>query len=166
MSWDIKLAIALVVFLAGLASGVKIHAGLVAQRDLAAVNKQQSTARLQRQGSDGDGLAHALAVEKISTQLGAAREQIAQLSGRQCLDAGTVSMLNNIGADPVRTATGEPESAPAAASSGGGLRFATDRDVARGLAICRAEYAKAKDLVDQIQDIEERRNPVQTSAQP
>lgn len=160
MSWGIKLAIALAVFLAGLASGIKIHAGLVAQRDLAAVNKQQSAGRLQRQGNDGDGLAHAMAIEKISTQLGAAREQIATLSSRQCLDAGTVSMLNNIGADPVRAAASEPADTSAAASSGGGLRFATERDVARGLAVCRAEYAKAKDLVDQIQDVEDRRQGV------
>lgn len=159
MSWGVRLALALVLVLAGMAAGIKIHAGLIAQRDLATANKQRDTARLQRQANDGNGLKHAQTVENISNQLGNAREKIARLSGRECLDSGTVGMLNNIGAEPVRAAASEPENPVAAASAGGDLRFATDRDAARAMAICRAEYAKAVSQVNQILDIEDRRNP-------
>lgn len=158
MSIAAKLVLALALFVAGLATGIKYHAGLIAQRDLAAASAQRTDTIRQRQFSDGAGVEHAAVVAQLSNQLGNAREKIATLSGRECLDPGTVGVLNAIGAEPVRAATGEPEGAPAAASSGGGLRFSTDRDTARAIAICRSRYAEAVSQLDQILDIEAARH--------
>nr|WP_315210059.1 hypothetical protein [uncultured Albidiferax sp.] len=157
MSLAAKLALALVLFVAGLATGIKYHAGLIAQRAQAAANVQRADTIRQRQTNDGAGGEHAAQVARLSNQLGDAREKIATLSGRQCLDAGTVGVLNAIGSDPVRAVASEPASAAAAAPAGGDLRFATDRDAASAIATCRARFAEVVSQVNQILDIEESR---------
>lgn len=157
MSIAAKLVLALVLFVAGLATGIKYHAGLIAQRDLAAASVQRADAVRQRQFNDGAGGAHAAVVAQLANKLGNAREKIVTLSGRECLDAGTVGVLNTIGSEPVRAATGESESPPAVAAAGGGLRFSTDRDAASAIAVCRARYAEVASQVDKILDIEDAR---------
>lgn len=151
MSWALQLALALVIFAAGGASGIKWHAGVDAQRELAAKSTRESDALQQRKFIDAAAGQHAVAVAKISNQLGDAREKIAKLSGRACLDADTVGMLNNIGSEPVRAAPVNAAGAPQA--------VATDRDVSTAIATCRAGYSAVAGQLDKILDIEDRRHP-------
>jgi hypothetical protein len=102
---------------------------------------------------------HAEQVATLNGKLGAAYAKIAQLSGRACLDAGTVSVLNSTGVLDGGTAPSEPASAPASASSGSGLRYSTDRDVAGYIALCRTRYAEVADQLNRILDIEDQRHP-------
>lgn len=122
----------------------------------AASEALQSDQRQQRRLADAAAGQHAAALVSINRQLGAAREKIASLSGRQCLDAGTVGVLNAIGGDvDVRASAGDPAGSAGPASS--------DRDVAAALATCRSAYATVRSQVIQILDIEDKRHPVQTS---
>lgn len=168
MSWIAQLAIALVVFAAGAASGIKWHAGQDAIAENArlvaakvADDARQSDAIQQRKGNDIAAGQHAAALATVNHQLGSANAKIALLSGRQCFDAGTVGMLNAIGApagaDDVRAPPGDPAGAPAAAAAGAGLRFATERDTAAAIATCRARYTEVASQINQILDIEDRR---------
>lgn len=159
MSLLAQLVIALALFGSGVAGGIKWHVGIVAARDLAAHQARETDAKQQRQFNDQAGGKHAAALATVNTQLGAAREKIARLSGRDCLDPDTVRMLNTIGAEPVRAAAGDAESAPQAATPGTGLRFTTDRDIAGAVAACRAEYGAVSSQLHQILDIEDRRHP-------
>ncbi|WP_280189058.1 hypothetical protein [Delftia sp. PS-11] len=107
---------------------------------------------------------HAAALDTLNKKLGGAHAQIALLSRRQCLDAGTVRMLNGIGAaasgaDDVRAAAGDSSSAaptpsPAAHDAAG---YASERDVAEALAVCRAGYGSLASQVNQILDVEDAR---------
>ena len=151
MSWALRLVLALAIFAAGGAAGIKWHAGIDAQRELAAEALRQSDALQQRKFSDQAAGQHAGAVATLSTQLGNAREKIAKLSGRACLDADTVGVLNAIGGQPVRAAAGNP------AREAGAV--ATDRDVSAAIAACRAGYGEVASQLNQILDIEEWRHP-------
>ena len=115
-----------------------------------------SDARQQRQFNDLAATKHIAAVNLVNKQLGIANEKIAKLSGRQCLDAGTVRVLNDIGStpgsQPGRTAASDPAGAPEA--------VATDQDVSTAIAICRAWYGELSDQLNQILDIEDRRHPL------
>lgn len=151
MGWALQLALALAIFAAGGAAGIKYHVGVDAQRELAAQKLRQSDAIQQRKFSDKAAGTHASAVATLSNQLGNAREKIAKLSGRACLDADTVGMLNAIGEQPGRAAAGEPAGAPEAVAS--------DRDVAVSIATCRTWYGEVTSQLNQILDIEDRRHP-------
>src|SRR5574343_1626753 len=72
-------------------------ANTAAQRE-AEHQARESDARQQRRFADQAAARHARTVATLNNRLGDARAQIALLSDRQCLDAGTVRMLNNIGA--------------------------------------------------------------------
>lgn len=159
MSWAAQLAIALVIFAAGGAGGIKWQLGVQARADLAAAEARASDARRQIKAIDKAASAHVTALAAINNQLGAAREKIATLSDRECLDADTVGVLNATGGEPVRAAAGEPAGAPAAVATSGDLRFATERDAANAIAICRARYAEVSSQLRQILDIEEARHP-------
>ncbi|MEC5213334.1 hypothetical protein RCH06_001880 [Polaromonas sp. CG_9.5] len=151
MSWALQLVLALVIFTAGGAAGIKYHVGIDAKRELVAKELRESDSRQRRKFSDQAADSHASAVATLSNQLGDAREKIAKLSGRACLDAGTVGMLNAIGSQPVRAVASDVASPAQAAAS--------DRDVSRAIADCRASYGAVADQVNQILDIEERRYP-------
>ena len=78
---------------------------------------RESDARQQRHFADQAAARHAAALDTLNTQLGDARAHIARLSDRQCLAAGTVRMLNNIGAPTglgVRAPAANPAGAPPA----------------------------------------------------
>lgn len=151
MSWAIQLVIALAVFAGGMASGIKYHVGVVAQRDLKAERAAASDRVQQRKFNDQAAGKHAAAVATLSAKLGDARAHIATLSGRPCLDAGTVGVLNAIGDDAGRT----PASQPAGASEA----VATDRDVSTFIAACRSQHAELASQINQILDIEDQRHP-------
>lgn len=125
---------------------------------------RESDARQQRRFNDQAAGAHARTVATLNTQLGDARAQIALLSDRQCLDAGTVRMLNNIGASGlgVRAPAGEPAGSAAAAAE----RGASERDTAIHIALCRASYAAVSDQLNKILDIEEARGQRDADALP
>ncbi len=130
-------------------------ANTAAQRE-AEHQARESDARQQRRFADQAAGAHARTVATLNNRLGDARAQIALLSDRQCLDAGTVRMLNNIGASGlgVRAPAGEPAGAPAAAAG----RGASERDTASHIALCRASYAAVSDQLNKILDIEDGRH--------
>lgn len=126
---------------------------------------RQSDALQQRKFSDQVAGAHARTVATLNQQLGDARAHVATLSDRQCLDAGTVRLLNAAGRVPggigVRTPAGHL-AGPAAAlagpgADGTGAGYATERDTAAHIAICRAGYAALADQINQILDIEDQR---------
>lgn len=161
MSILAQLVIALALFVGGIATGVKWHAGQDAIAARAAHEAAQSDARQQRAANDRAGLAQAHRVRIISNQLEAARAQISTLSGRDCAGPGVIGLLNDIGADPVRAAAPEPEDAPAAlapgASNGTGLRrYSTDRDLTGHIAACRSQYAEVAAQLNAILDREDR----------
>lgn len=133
---------------------------------------RQTDAKQQRQFADTTAGRHAATLASLSTQLGDAREKIASLSDRQCLGAGTVRMLNAIGAVPAHgvgiratasqlagappAAAGSADDDPAAAQGA----YASERDTATAIAICRTRYAEVSSQVNQILDIEEKRQQV------
>lgn len=119
----------------------------------------ESDARLQRMASDKAAGKHAAQLAALNDQLGDAREKIASLPGRECLSDGAVGMLNATGNVAVPAPASEPASAPAAASSGSGIRFATDRDIAGYIALCRTRYAEVSEQLNKILDIEDALNP-------
>lgn len=137
---------------------------LEAQRlaDKAADFKRQA----ERATADKAAGGHAKTLETLHNQLGGAHAQIALLSSHQCLDAGTVRMLNDIGApgaaaDDVRAAAGDsaraaPTPSPAAHDAAG---YASERDVAEGLVVCRTGYEALSSQLHSILDIEDARQP-------
>ncbi len=130
-----------------------------AQRELEAQLAREADAKQQRQFNDHQAGQHARAVAALNDQLGAAREKIARLSGRACLDPGTVGVLNATGAIDGAAAAGQPADPPAAAATGADVRYATDRDVAGYIALCRTWYGEVSDQLNKILDIEDRRHP-------
>jgi len=151
-----KLVILIAVFVAGGATGVKWQIGVQAKAELEAKKLREADARQQRQLGERKVVDHLTTIATLNRQLGAARETIARLPGRDCLDPSTVRLLNHIG-DGLRTAPGSIDDPPETAPSGGGLRFSTDRDAATALATCRAAYAEVSGQLNKIIDLEEAR---------
>ena len=143
--------------MAGAGLGVKFHAGLVAQRALDEAQARAGDSRRQIRVMDKAASDHAAALVGVNRQLGVAYETIAGLRGRACLDAGTVGVLDAIGGEPVRAVAADVASAAKAVASDGVERVATDREVARHIAECRASYAEVSSQLNQILDIEDAR---------
>ena len=159
MSWAAKLVILLAIFVAGAAVGIKWQLGVQARADVLIEQVRALDAEKQRLAGDAAAINHAVALAAINQKLGSANAYISKLSGRECLGAGAVGMLNSIGGDAVPAAAIDPAGSPPAAAPGDGLRFATERDVAGAIAVCRAGYAGLSSQLNQILDIEEKRNP-------
>ena len=161
MSLLAQLVLALAIFAAGGATGIKWQIGVHAQAELAADEIRASDSKRQIRTNDQAATRHAGALASLNTKLGGAREKIATLSGRECLDADTVGLLNDIGDQPVPAAAGDPAGASSAVATGTGLRFATDRDTAGFIALCRARYAEVSGQLGRILDIEDARHPTE-----
>ncbi len=133
------------------------------QAEQTARDARESDARQQRRFADQAAGVHARTVATLNTQLGDARAQIALLSDRQCLAAGTVRMLNSIGAPTglgMRATAANPAGAPTApAAPAVDDGYSTERDTADHIATCRASYAAVSDQLNQILDIEDKRHP-------
>lgn len=157
MSWAIQAVLAAIIFAAGGAVGIKWHAGQDALAAQKATEVREAEARRQIRAADLAATSHARALATVNNKLGAAREKIATLSGRECFGADTTGVLNAIGTEHQPAAASEPAGAPPAAAAGSGLRFTTDRDAAGYIALCRARYAEVSSQVNQILDIEEAR---------
>ena len=131
-------------------------------QEQAAKQARETDARQQRHFADQAAARHAAALATVQAQLGDARAHIARLSDRPCLSAGTARMLNNIGASGlgVRTPAANPASAPpapTAPAADDAPGYASERDTAEHIAICRASYAAVSDQLNQILDIEDER---------
>lgn len=130
-----------------------------------AAEARATDARQQRLFNDTAAGRHAATVAGLNTQLGEALGHVATLSGRQCLDAGTVRLLNSIGKPAgdlgLRAAAVEPAGAAQAAAGPGADAapggYASERDTAHWIAVCRAQYGEVAGQLNQILDIEERR---------
>lgn len=130
---------------------------------------RQTDAKQQRQFADAASGRHSAAVAALADQLGDARAHIATLSDtRRCLDAGTVRVLNNLGAPGgigLRTPAGQSAGAPQAvaapqaddAATSADPSYASERDTAEWIAICRTQHDELASQVNQILDIEDRR---------
>lgn len=153
------LAGALAIFVAGGMGGIKWQLGVQARAQLAAADARATDAKAQIKNIDKASATQVATVATLNKQLGAAREKIGALSNRECLAAGTVGMLNALGAEPGAAAAGQPAGAPPAAAPGGDERYATQADTARAIAICRATYAAVSGQLNQILDIEAQRHP-------
>lgn len=135
------------------------------QAEQTARDARESDARQQRRFADQAAARHAATLAQLNAQLGDARAHIARLSDRPCLGAGTVRMLNNIGAPTglgVRAPAANPAGAPAAPATPApddASSYATERDTADHIATCRASYAELSSQLNQILDIEDRRSP-------
>lgn len=161
---------AVLVFLAGMAAGVKVHSGLIAERDLEAAHATARERIRQAEFAAPKAAEHAQAVESLNDQLVTAHGQIAQLEARPCLDARTVRVLNATGVVRPRTAASQPAGAAGAAEAAGGdagsggpagsgLKWASNIDVGQYIAYCRVQHAKVVDQVTKILDIEDQRFP-------
>ena len=159
MNWAAQLVLALAIFVAGAAGGIKWHAGQDAIAAQAADDMRRSDELQQRKFSDQAAGSHAQALARINNQLGDAREKIATLSGRECFGTDTAGMLSAVGAEPGPTAASEPKDPTPDAAAGSGLRYTSDRDAAGHIALCRARYSEVASQLNQILDIEERRHP-------
>lgn len=141
--------------------GNKEAARLVAEQQADAA--RQAEARQQREQADAAAGKHAARVAALSTQLGDARAQIARLSDRQSLDAGTVRLLNNLGTGSglgLRTPASQPAGAAtvaATAQADPATGYASERDTADWIATCKVRHDALADQVNQILDIEDRR---------
>lgn len=175
----IKTAIVASIFMIGAASGYIAQGWRWGAADADRMRAEQtaaaareSDARQQRRINDQAAGAHARTVAMLNNQLGDARAHIAQLSDRRCLSAGTVSLLNGIGASGlgVRAPAAQPAGAAAAAAGltadGASAGYATERDTAGHIALCRASYAAVSDQLNQILDIEEARGQGHAAALP
>lgn len=155
----IQLCLALALFAGGFAGGYEVHKGIVAQRELAAQQARETDMRQQRRFNDSRAGEHAAVLANLNDQLGDARERIATLKSRACLDPGTVRVLNATGVQQRGAAAGEPAGAPASAAAGTDLRWSTNIDVGGYIALCRTRYAEVSGQLNQILDIEDRRHP-------
>lgn len=144
--------------------GAKEAQRLAAER--VADEARQSDAKQQRQFNDTASGRHATTVANLSNKLGDARAQIATLSSsRQCLDARTVGMLNNLGTPGglgLRTPASQSAGAAATAAtaqtdSATSTGYASERDIADWIAICRTRHDELANQVNEILDIEDRR---------
>lgn len=144
--------------------GAKEAQRLAAER--VADEARQSDAKQQRQFNDTASGRHAATVATLSNKLGDARAQIATLStSRQCLDARTVGMLNNLGTTGglgLRTTARQSAGAAAAtaadqADGSASSSYASERDTADWIAICRTRHDELANQVNEILDIEDRR---------
>ena len=127
---------------------------------------RDANALAQRKFNDQAAAQQAAALARINQQLGDARAHIATLSAdRQCLDAGTVGMLNNIASPTrglgLRATASSPAGAPSSTAAPGAhtpnLGYASERDTARWIATCRAQYGAVAEQLEQILDIEDNR---------
>lgn len=160
MTLAMRLAIAAVLFVAGVATGIRWHAGQDAITAAAEREVREAFAASQRRYADSAAGNHAAQLATLNRQLGDARAQIARLSGRPCLDPGTVRLLNDTGLQvDGGAAAGQPPRPAPGPTAPAGERDATDVDVAGYIALCRTRYGEVKSQLDQILDIEDRRHP-------
>ena len=143
--------LAIVAVTAALAAG-SFYAGIEWQqgRDALALKDAQAEMEKAQAAANVVALAYAENTAVLSRQLGNARVKLRDLtSGRDCLSAAAVSVLN--GPTPgVPAAAGEPASAADA--------FATDRDVGDALVTCRSGYQQLSNQLNAILDIEDTRH--------
>ncbi len=144
------------VFLLGVWLGYRWHVGVAAKAQIEALAVAEQSRQAIQSMADQRAIGHAQQVRTLNQQLGAAHARISQLSQRDCLDPGTVGLLNAIGTTVPTPPSQSQDSAPAAPSySGHGLNFSTARDLASQIAVCRTAHAELADQLNAILDIED-----------
>lgn len=105
------------------------------------------------------GEQHAEVVRILNEDLDEAHAQLARLTtGRRCLDAPAVRVLNRTGRVPAPAARAdETPTAPEGPPDDGPEQYATDFDAAAAIAECRTQYAAVADQLNKIIDIEQER---------
>lgn len=147
------------VFLLGMWLGYQWHAGIAARTQIQARQTAEKNRQVMQDMADQRAMGHAEQISKLSKQLGAAHARISQLTRRDCLDPGTVGMLNAIGtALPAAASQSEDQATTIASNPGHGLRFSTNADLAQQIAVCRTAHAELTDQLNAILDIEEARH--------
>lgn len=147
------------VFLLGVWLGYRWHIGIAAKAEIDAMAVAEQRRQAIQAMADQRAIGHAQQVRSLNQQLGVAHARIAQLGQRDCLDPGTVSLLNVIGTTMPTPPSQSQDSASAAASySGHGLNFSTARDLASQIAVCRTAHSELADQLNAILDIEEARH--------
>lgn len=147
----LQLLLAIGIFVGGMTVGSEWRQG----RDAVAQQKIEHTAALEKLKDehtlDMVGMQNANDLAALNKQLGDARAQLGTLTtGRSCLNAPAVRVLNAVGPAPSpQPAASQPASPPGA--------FATDRDVGDFIAICRGQYAAVSSQLNAILDIEDAR---------
>jgi hypothetical protein len=144
------------VFLLGVWLGYRWHVGIAAKTEIDAMAAAEKSRQAIQAMADQRAIGHAQQVRSLNQQLGAAHARIAQLGQRDCLDPGTVGLLNAIGTTvPATSGQSQGEASAASANSGHGLNFSTARDLASQIAVCRMAHAELADQLNAILDIEE-----------
>lgn len=147
------------VFLLGVWLGYQWHTGIAARAQIEAQQADEKSRQAMQAMADQRAIGHAEQIRNLSKQLGAAHARISQLTRRDCLDPGTVGMLNAIGTPlPSAASQSADQAATTASNPGHGLRFSTNRDLAEQIAVCRAAHAELADQLNAILDIEEARH--------
>lgn len=159
MSILAQIAIAFLIFAAGTGAGIRWHVGQDAIAAEAARDARDSDARQQRRFQDLQAGRQAGQLATLNTKLGDARARIATLSGRACLDPGTVGVLNATGVPEPGPVASKPARAASAASASENERWASDADASEQIAICRTRYGEVSEQLNRILDIEDRRSP-------
>ena len=138
--------------LLGFGVGWEWRDGVHAKAELRVQQERARALKAMEAQQDATSLTYANRVSELAQNLGDARVKLySRTSGKPCLDAGAVSMLNDIGPRlHVPAVAGQPANPSAAAAS--------DRDVADALAICRSGYARLSEQVNSILDIEDARH--------
>ena len=158
MSWAVKLVLVLAIFAAGAAFGIQWQLGVQARADVLTEQVRALDGEKQRLAGDAAAINHAAALSAINQKLGDQRAYISKLSERECFSARTVGVLNGAGGESVPAAASDAASEAATAATGTGIRFATERDAAGAIAVCRAGYAGLSSQLNRILDIEDVRD--------
>lgn len=144
--------VAILAALLGAVGGWEWRDGVHAKAELRIQQERARALKAMEDQQDRTSLAYANRVSELAQNLGDARVKLySRTSGKPCLNAAAVGLLNDIGPPlHVPAVAGQPASPPAAA--------ATDRDVADALAVCRGGYVRLSEQVNSILDIEDARH--------
>lgn len=138
--------------LLGFGVGWEWRDGVHAKTELRAEQERARVLKAMEAQQDSVSLVYATRVSELAQNLGDARVKLySRTSGVPCLNAGAVSVLNDIGPGLRMPAAASQPTNPSAAA-------ASDRDVADALAICRSSYARLSEQVNSILNIEDARH--------
>lgn len=138
--------------LLGFGVGWEWRDGVHAKAELRVQQERARALKAMEAQQDATSLTYANRVSELAQNLGDARVKLySRTSGKPCLDAGAVSMLNDIAPGLRMPAAASQPTSPSAAA-------ASDRDVADALAICRSSYARLSEQVNSILNIEDARH--------
>lgn len=156
--WQLTAGAILLASVLGFFGGKRWEEGAQALALEAQKAQYEKTLHDQKVTADKEGMSHAETIDTLNLQLRNVDKKLAaSTTGRACLSARAVGLLNaiNVPRADVGASAAQPANAPEAAASD--PLFATDRDIADAIAVCRTEYTKLADQLNSILDIEDQR---------